>query len=71
MDIQIGDVLMMKKTHPCGSKQWLVLRSGADLRLRCINCQREIMVARQRVEKNIRNILRPENLSTGINGSRE
>ena len=71
MDIRIGDVLMMKKTHPCGSKQWLVLRSGADLRLRCINCQREIMVARQRVEKNIRNILRPENLSTGTNGSRE
>lgn len=71
MDIQIGDILVMKKVHPCGSKQWRVLRTGADLRLRCMLCQREIMVVRQRAEKNIRNVIRQENLSTGSNGSRE
>ena len=36
MDIQLKDILVMKKAHPCGEKRWLVLRTGADFRLRCI-----------------------------------
>ena len=36
MDIQLNDVLHMKKPHPCGEKRWLVLRTGADFRLRCL-----------------------------------
>ena len=60
MDIQLGDILTMKKSHPCGEKQWLVLRTGADLRLRCIGCGHEVMVQRGKVEKNIRSINRPE-----------
>ena len=60
MDIQIGDVLTMKKAHPCGEKQWLVLRTGADLRLRCLGCGHEVMVQRGKAEKNIRSINRPE-----------
>ena len=58
MDIQVNDVLLMKKEHPCGEKQWLVLRTGADFRLRCKGCGHEIMVPRFKVEKNIRSILR-------------
>lgn len=38
MDVQVGDILVMKKEHPCGTKQWLVLRSGMDFRLRCTGC---------------------------------
>ena len=60
MDIQLGDVLTMKKAHPCGEKQWLVLRTGADLRLRCMGCGHEVMVQRGKAEKNIRSINRPE-----------
>ena len=60
MDIQLGDVLTMKKAHPCGDKQWLVLRTGADLRLRCLGCGHEVMVQRGKAEKNIRSINRPE-----------
>ena len=60
MDIQLGDVLTMKKAHPCGEKQWLVLRTGADLRLRCLGCGPEVMVQRGKAEKNIRSINRPE-----------
>ena len=60
MDIQLGDVLTMKKAHPCGEKQWLVLRTGADLRLRCLGCGHEFMVQRGKAEKNIRSINRPE-----------
>ena len=56
MDIQVGDILTLKKQHPCGSKQWEVLRSGADFRLKCTGCGHQIMIARKLVEKNIREI---------------
>ena len=58
MDIQIGDVLTMKKQHPCGEKRWEVLRIGADFRLRCLGCGHEVMGARSKFEKNIRQIMR-------------
>ena len=68
MDIRLGDILHMKKAHPCGEKRWLVLRTGADFRLRCLGCGHEIMVARFNAEKNIRQVVHPET-STEINGS--
>ena len=67
MDVQIGDKLRMKKPHPCGSKDWLVLRIGADFRLRCLGCGHEVMVERFKIEKNIREVIR-ENLSTDSSG---
>ena len=41
MDIQVNDILTMKKQHPCGSKQWQVLRIGMDFRLKCLGCGHE------------------------------
>lgn len=61
MDIQLNDVLTMKKPHPCGSKQWCVLRVGADFRLRCLGCGHELMTPRVKAEKNIRAIERGGN----------
>ncbi len=60
MDIRLGDILVMKKPHPCGEKRWLVLRTGADFRLRCQGCGHEVMVTRQKAEKNIRSVERTE-----------
>ena len=60
MDVRVGDTLLMKKEHPCGAKEFLVLRSGADFRLRCKGCGHEVMVARHKIEKNIKQIIRPE-----------
>lgn len=60
MDIKVGDKLTMKKAHPCGSKQWEVLRIGADFKMRCLGCGHEIMNARSKVEKNIKSIERDE-----------
>ena len=54
--IQVGDIVRLKKQHPCGAKEWEVLRIGADFRLRCLGCGRQIMIARKLVEKNIREI---------------
>ena len=42
MDIQVGDILTMKKQHPCGEKRWEVLRIGADFKLRCLGCGHEV-----------------------------
>ena len=58
MDVQLQDILTMKKEHPCGSRQWLVLRSGMDFRLRCLGCGHEVMLPRSKAEKNIRQITR-------------
>lgn len=69
MDIRLGDILVMKKAHPCGDKQWKVLRVGADFRLKCLGCGHEIMVPRLKAEKNIRNVIRQENPSTQTSGS--
>ena len=48
MDIQVNDILTMKKQHPCGSKQWQVLRIGMDFRLKCLGCGHEVMLPRIR-----------------------
>ena len=54
----VGDVITMKKPHPCGSKDLEVLRVGADFRLKCKGCGHQIMVPRRLVEKNTRNIVK-------------
>jgi hypothetical protein len=56
MDINVGNILVMKKAHPCGSKEFEVLRVGADFKIKCLGCGHEVMVARSKVEKNIRGI---------------
>lgn len=58
MDIQVGDILTMKKKHPCGSDRWEVLRTGADFRLRCLGCGHEVMGARSGFERNIKKVER-------------
>lgn len=60
MDIHVNDRLVMKKQHPCGAKEMLVLRAGMDFRLRCIGCGREFMVPRLKIEKYIKQIIRQE-----------
>lgn len=60
MDIQVGDILKMKKKHPCGSSEWEVLRIGADFRLKCTGCGHQIMIPRVKAEKNVKNVVRTE-----------
>ena len=58
MDIQVGDKLTMKKPHPCGSREFVVLRVGMDFKLRCQGCGHEVMLPRSKAEKNIRKVFR-------------
>ena len=58
MDVRVDDVLEMKKPHPCGSRQWRVLRAGMDFRLKCLGCGHEVLLPRAKAEKGIKQILR-------------
>ena len=53
---EVGDVIRMKKPHPCGSSEWEILRVGADFRLKCHGCGHQVMVPRRLVEKNTKEI---------------
>ncbi len=56
MDILPGDIVVLKKQHPCGSKEWEVLRAGADVRLKCLGCGHQLMAVRSKIEKSIKEI---------------
>lgn len=60
MDIRLNDMIVMKKPHPCGESRFTVLRTGMDIKLRCAGCRREIMLPRQKAEKQIKSIIRKE-----------
>lgn len=58
MDVQVNDRIITKKPHPCGGNEFLVLRIGMDFRIRCVRCGREVMIARSKIEKNIKKVMR-------------
>jgi len=55
--IAVGDIIKMKKQHPCGTNEWEVLRTGMDFRLKCMGCDHQVMVPRKLVEKNFRGFI--------------
>ena len=65
MDIRVGDVIKMKKPHPCGSHEWEVLRAGMDFGLKCLGCGHQVLLARKLVEKNVRGLTRPQQENNG------
>ncbi len=60
MDVRLNDVIIVRKKHPCGGNSFTVLRIGADFRIKCNTCGREVMLARSKIEKNIKKIERNE-----------
>ena len=60
VELKIGDIIKMKKPHPCGEKIWLVTRVGMDIKLKCLGCGHELMLPRSKAEKSIRKILTEE-----------
>lgn len=58
MEIRVGDTLELKKPHPCGSREWKVLRVGMDFKLKCMGCGHEQMIPRSKAEKAVRKIKR-------------
>ncbi len=57
LDFFIGDVVRLRKPHPCGSFDWTVVRLGADIGLRCHGCQRKVLLPRSQLEKRLKTFL--------------
>jgi hypothetical protein len=57
MKIEVGNIVKLKKQHPCGSKEWEVLRAGADFRLKCMGCSHQVMMPRTTLEKSVKEII--------------
>lgn len=55
-NFDIGDVVRMKKQHPCGSYDWEIIRVGADVKIKCIGCGRIVMLPRSKFQKNAKKI---------------
>ena len=60
LDIRVGDVVQMRKTHPCGSDRWRVYRVGADVGLRCLGCDHRVMIPRRKFERGVKRIVRED-----------
>lgn len=56
-EFDLGDVVEMKKSHPCGTNRWKIIRMGADIKIKCLGCERIIMIPRNVFEKRLKNIL--------------
>lgn len=57
MDIRLNDIVQMRKKHPCGSERWVVIRVGADIKIKCLGCNRIVMLERPEFEKRLKKIL--------------
>ena len=53
----LGDVVMMKKPHPCGANEWEIIRMGADIKIKCLGCGHIVMLSRRDFEKRLKKIL--------------
>ncbi len=54
LELRLGDVIRVKKPHPCGSYEWLVVRLGADIGIKCLKCQHYVLLERPVLERRIK-----------------
>jgi hypothetical protein len=54
LEVQIGDIIKLKKVHPCGSYEWEVVRLGADIGIKCSKCRRYVLIPRNVLERRIK-----------------
>ena len=57
LDIKLGDIVRLKKKHPCGSYEWQVVRLGADIGIKCLKCQRRVLLERSVFERRVKSIV--------------
>ncbi len=57
LKLNIGDIVELKKGHPCGSRQWKIMRTGMDFRIQCLGCGHQVMIPRPKLEKSIKKVV--------------
>ena len=59
-DLELGDILKLRKPHPCGEDRWKVIRLGADIKIECLGCGRQVMLPRRKLARNVKSNLSQE-----------
>ncbi|MFO7160206.1 MAG: DUF951 domain-containing protein [[Clostridium] cellulosi] len=67
MDIAVGDIIVMKKNHPCGCNRFIVLRIGVDFKIKCEKCGHEVITPRVKIVKKIKNVIKENTASDSSN----
>ncbi|WP_338553763.1 DUF951 domain-containing protein [Paenibacillus sp. KS-LC4] len=62
---ELGDVVQMKKQHPCGSNEMEIIRMGMDIRIKCVGCKHSVLIPRAKFEKNMKKVLRSTTSADG------
>jgi hypothetical protein len=57
LKLNIGDIVQLKKQHPCGENKWEIMRTGIDFRIKCLGCQRQVWLPRRELERKIKKII--------------
>lgn len=57
VEVAVGDRVIMRKTHPCGSSEWIVTRVGVDIGLLCAKCERRVMIPRSKFNRRVKTVL--------------
>lgn len=57
MEIELGDVVRLRKKHPCGGDEWQVVRLGVDIRIQCLKCQRQVLLERGTFERRVKSLV--------------
>ena len=63
---QLGDIVEMKKSHPCGTNEMEIIRMGMDIRVKCVGCKHSVLIPRVKFEKRIKKVLRSGNTQTPL-----
>jgi hypothetical protein len=58
----LGDIVKMRKSHPCGSDQWEITRVGMDFRIKCLGCGRQVLLPRSKFEKSVKSIVKKKEI---------
>jgi len=61
IDVQVGDVVRLRKPHPCGGYDWQVVRIGADIGLKCLTCDHRVLLTRREFEKRVKTFVQRAN----------
>ncbi len=57
LELNVGDIVQMRKPHPCGGDRWRIVRVGADIGIRCLTCEHKVMLPRSEFERRIKRII--------------
>lgn len=56
--LNVGDIIQLKKQHPCGEDKWEIMRTGVDFRIKCLGCSRQVWLPRRELERKIKKIIK-------------